>query len=196
MLYKDWDIELTGRRIRITPMRITDEVPYSHLLLGDLYDIMIETQGKVTTGIEDILNHTEDAETHAIRTADNDSFIGWICLQKDGEGRPDIGISLIEDYRNQGIGPEAISLYSYYLYSVYKIDRVYARISELNTQSIRAFTKLGAILDKKETDYRMKKIVDELPEEMRDNKYIHDILYFHIDLPIRKTTIDESQGRY
>lgn len=32
MLYKDWDIVLTGEHIRITPITTQDEVPYSRLM--------------------------------------------------------------------------------------------------------------------------------------------------------------------
>ncbi len=38
MLYKDWDIVLTGNHVWITPLTAQDEVPYSRLMLGELYD--------------------------------------------------------------------------------------------------------------------------------------------------------------
>ncbi len=42
MLFQDWDIELIGKRIRITPMRIEDDPVYGRLLLGDLYKKAID----------------------------------------------------------------------------------------------------------------------------------------------------------
>jgi len=180
MLYKDWDVILTGERIRITPMRMEDEPAYGRLLLGDLYDKTVGMLGTATTGIEEILNHTESAETHAIRLINDDSFIGWITLQKDPEGKPDIGISLVQEHQNQGIGPEAIALFVNRLNSTYRMDRVYVRITEHNIQSQKAFAKLGAVLDKREPDYRMKKIADKLPGEQP----IHELFSYHIDLPI------------
>ena len=182
MLYKDWNVILIGKRVRITPMRMEDEPAYGRLLLGNLYDKTVGMLGYATTGILEIINHTESAETHAIRLVDDDSFIGWIVLQKDPEGRPDVGISLIDGYRNQGIGPETVSLFVNRLNEIYGIDRVYARISEHNLQSQKAFAKLGTVLDKRESDYRMKKIVDELPGKQP----VHDLLYYHIDLPVQQ----------
>ena len=179
MLYKDWDVILERKRIRITPIQLEDEPAYGRLLLGDLYDRTVSMLGKTSTGIEEILNHTESAETHAIRLND-ETFIGWITLQKDPDGNPDIGISLIQKYRNQGIGPEAVALFVNRLNELYGIDRVYARITEHNIQSQKAFEKLGAVLDRREPDYRMKKVVDELPGEQP----IHDLYYYHIDLPV------------
>ena len=184
MLFRDWDVTMLGKRVRITPMRMEDEPAYGRLLLGELYDRAVAVHGEATTGIESILNHTESTETHAIRPVHDDSFIGWIVLQKDLEGKPDIGISLIQECRNQGIGPEAITVFANRLHSEYGIERVYARISELNIQSQKAFSKIGAVLDKREPDYRMKKIVDALPEEEQKKEKNNDLLFFHLDLPI------------
>ena len=181
MLYKDWDVIIYGTRIRITPMTMEDEPEFGRLMLGDLYDRMVEDLGSVATGINGIINHTEKEETHAIRLLDDESFIGWITLQRDPEGRPDIGISLLEKYRNQGIGPDTVRLFANRLYKEYGIERVFIRISELNLQSQRAFAKLGAVLDKREPDYRMKRIVDQLPEEQYEK--VNDLLFYHIKLP-------------
>ena len=66
--------------------------------------------GQSPTGMEKILSHKGD-ETHAIRLTDQEDFIGWITLQKNIDGQPDVGISLIADQQNKGYGPEAVMLF-------------------------------------------------------------------------------------
>ena len=184
MLFKDWDVTLTGKRVRITPMRMEDEPAYGKMLLGPVYEQSIEVLGNADTGIEKIIDHTEQDETHALRLVDDDALIGWITLQRDMEGRPDIGISLVKEHQNHGIGPEAVTLFANRLHSVYGLDRVHVRISALNPQCQKAFLKIGAVLDKAEPDYRLKKILDAFPEDARPNDPPPDMLFFHINLPI------------
>ncbi len=131
-----------------------------------------------------IIDHTGQDETHALRLVGDDALIGWITLQKDMEGRPDIGISLVKEHQNHGIGPEAVTLFANRLHSVYGLDRVHVRISALNPQCQKAFLKIGAVLDKAEPDYRLKKILDAFPEDARPNDPPPDMLFFHINLPI------------
>lgn len=90
MLYQDWDILLTGKRIRITPMEKRDDEAYGRLMFGEHYDRFVEVlkDGSVT-GIEKTLEHRASDETHAIRQTGDDQFIGWITLQRDNDGRPD-----------------------------------------------------------------------------------------------------------
>lgn len=187
MLFKDWDIELTGERVRITPMRMEDDPSYGKMLLGPVYEQSVAVLGKADTGIEKIIDHTEQDETHALRLVGDDALIGWITLQKDTEGRPDIGISLVKEHQNHGIGPEAVTLFANRLHSVYGLDCVHVRISVLNPQCQKAFLKIGAVLDKAEPDYRLKKILDAFPEDARPDDPPPDMLFYHIDLPISGT---------
>ena len=100
------------------------------------------------------------------------------------EGRPDIGISLISDYQNKGIGPEAVSLFANRLYSDYGIQTVYVRISEENLQSQRAFAKLGAILDKTEPNHIMTSLAKNLLANNPDKWNWPNFKFYHIKLPI------------
>ena len=127
MLYEDWDILLTGTRVRITPIEKRDKEAYGRLMFGKFYDHFAEVlnDGAITE-IEETLEHRADDETHAVRLIGDDQFIGWITLQKDAEGRPDIGISLKPEFQNKGIGPEAVRLFINRLYAVYGIQTVYA----------------------------------------------------------------------
>lgn len=186
MLYQDFDIILNGARIRITPFLPTDAEPYARLMFGEMYDRFTCLLGKPPdTGLEKVLAHESEDEAHAIRPTDNDDFIGWITLQPDEKGRPDIGIHLHPNYQNQGIGHEAIALLSNRLHEVYGLKQVFIRTTEGNLQAQRAFEKMGAILDGTKPDYRLQRIVEKLPPSERTQA--HDILYYHFDLPfIRK----------
>ena len=114
-------------------------------------------------------------------------MISFYHYGTDMEGIPDIGISLVKEYQNQGIGPEAVTLFANRLNSVYGLDRVYVRISALNPQCQKAFLKIGAVLDKSEPDYRLKKILDAFPEDARPDDPPPDMLFYHVDLPISST---------
>ena len=184
MLYQDWDLELTGKRIRITPMRAEDAEAYGRLMFGRMYDQFAEAcGGPPPTGLEDILAHTASDETHALRLPDDDAFIGWITLQKDLEAKPDIGISLVPEQRNRGLGTEAIVLFVNRLYAEYGIPCVYARVSVLNPQSRKAFEKVGAVADRVDEDCRMKPIREQMPEEKEQEISMPKMIYYHIDLP-------------
>ena len=186
MLYQDWDILLTGKTIRITPLEKRDDEVYGRLMFGEHYDRFVEVlkNGSVT-GIEKTLEHRASDETHAIRQTGDDQFIGWITLQRDNDGRPDIGISLTPEYQNKGIGPEAVCLFANRLYSEYGLQTIYVRISEENIQSQKAFAKLGAVLDKEEPNYIFTSLARELPEDHPDRQNIPNLRFYHIPLPIK-----------
>ena len=84
-------------------------------------------------------------------------------------------------HQNRGIGPEAVILFANRLNSDYGLDRVYVRISALNLQCQKAFLKVGAVLDKAEPDYRMKKILEALPEDARPADWTS---CFHDGMPL------------
>lgn len=166
-------------------MEERDDEAYGRLMFGEQYDRFAEIlKGQSITGIEKTLEHKANDETHAIRLIGDDQFIGWITLQKDVEGRPDIGISLKSDYQNKGIGPEAVRLFVNRLYSDYGIQTVYVRISEENLQSQRGFAKLGAILDKTEPHYILASLPKDIPADNPDKRNLPNLRFYHINLPV------------
>ncbi len=185
MLYQDWEIELTGDQIRITPMRLDDDEAYGRLMLGDsLYESSLRhMDGQSPTSMEKILSHKGD-ETHAIRLIDQEDFIGWITLQKNIDGQPDIGISLIADQQNKGYGPEAVMLFVNYLHNEYGLERIAVHISEKDLQSQYAFGKLGVEFDKEVPDERF--IFSDQPLSEQEMDSLPKVLYFHIPLPVEK----------
>ena len=195
MLYQDWDITLIGSKLRITPFTADDAEPYGRLMFGERYERFAALAGKEAfslTGIEAILAHTANDEHHALRPPDGDTFIGWITLQKDEEGRPDIGISLIPPYQNRGFGLEAIRLFANRLHSVYGLEKVYVRISEGNPQSQKAFAKVGAVLNNLAPNSAFVELAEKLPDGVID---IPNLGYYYIPLPITSPAVPLSGGK-
>lgn len=184
MLYKDFDLVLASDRIRITPLLPSDTESYARLMFGVMYDRFTEVLGHVPdSGIDKVLSHESDEETHALRLPDSDdSFIGWIALQRDEEGRPDIGIHIVPEQQNKGLGPEAIRLFANHLHDEYGLERVYARVHESNLQSQRAMEKAGAVLEKEAPNPIIVAMQSKLPEEERSDP--GRLRYYHLDLPV------------
>ncbi len=193
MMYQDWDLNLNGDRVRITPLSEKDEEAYGRLMLGyDFYDAFEQRNGfRFNTGLHKTLSHQADDEEHAIRLANDDRFIGWITLQKNHDGQPDIGISLIPECRNHGYGPEAVKLFANYLYQTYGLEQVSVRIEKTNTQSQRAFVKLGAVFERE----AVLDLLADLKKEpafasIQFNEPI--VYYYHIPLPVTEINSDDN----
>ncbi len=184
MLFDHWDLVLTGERIRLTPFTEADQEPYGILALGEeTYRDFVESAaalGKPTA----VLKKRDGDEVHIIRSLDSDAFQGWVVLQKDEEGKPDIGIHLVPEIRYQGYGPEAVRLYLNWLYKTEGTGRVYARISADNVPSQRAFAKLGAVLIRTGPYEEHLSLLKELHGE--DAEDLHPVMfrYYYIDLPV------------
>ena len=179
MLYKDFDLTLASDRIRITPLLSSDTEPYTRLMFGEIYDLYAAATGKApSSGLE----KENSDEIHALRLPDNDTFIGWIALQKDEEGRPDIGVHLVPERQNQGLGPEAVRLFVNHLHETYGIEKVYLRIHESNIQSQKAMSKLGVVKDGEVPDQRIVTLIEKLPDY--DWKEPGMIYCYHLDLPV------------
>lgn len=198
-MFENRDIELRGARITVAPMQPEDRNAYNRLTLSFTYEKYKELTGEEPdSGFDDILAHRGE-EFHALRLNDDGRFIGWIVLQKDVKGRPDIGIKLHEDYQKKGYGPEAIQLYCNWLYEKYQLEKIHVRIFRSNTPSQRAFAKVGAVKEEtKAPDFedlrdwlRAKGI--NVPDALMDRLLESDILpeqllpeHYYIPLPINK----------
>ena len=179
MLYKDSDCVLISPRIRITPLLPSDTEPYARLMLGNIYDLYKEVTGEAPSAG---LDEPHDDEIHALRLPDDDAFIGWITLQKDEAGRPDIGIHLVPEQQGKGLGPESIRLFVNHLHTVYGLEKVYLRIHESNLQSQKAAAKLGAAKDGEVPDQRIMVLREKLPGY--DWKEPGKLYCYHLDLPV------------
>ena len=191
MLFSDWNLVLNGEHIRITPIVMDDVENYTKLMLGTT-----EISGEpilLTNHVKSYVAGEADDELHAIRLKDAQEMIGWITMQHDPKGRPDIGISLAKEYQNLGYGSEAFMLFCNRLHDDYGLTRIYIRIHDSNYQSLAASRKLGAVLDKSVPDEDLRKFFEELyekfysdePKEEYMKGKVPNILYFHIDLPCK-----------
>lgn len=184
MLYRDFDITLTGSRIRITPMTAADAEPYARLMFGKYYGAFNAYIDPATvSGLKSILDHSSKEEVHAIRPLESDTFIGWITLQHDGE-KPDIGISLIQEAQNKGLEPEAIRLLANWIYNAYGLKQIYIRTHDANIQAQKAFRKLGVVLDKTDDDPDLSRMMKEIVAHGGKERDIPSVLHYHLDLPI------------
>ena len=190
MIYQDWDLELEGPNIRITPMYEEDGEAYGRLLFGNAYNSFAQQLGedRLPTGLKDILAHTSPDETHAIRLKEDDRLIGWITLQKNKNNDPDIGISLSEEQQNKGYGPEAVMLLCNRLHEEYGLKQIYVRISKKNMQSRNAFAKVGAVPDEEILNEQFARLLEENPKHQISEGFIPITCCYHIPLPIREIT--------
>ena len=72
-------------------------------------------------------------------------YCGSIELQNPETNTPEIGIDLLENKRNQGIGPRTVKIFAKACYEERKVDYFLIRISSRNLHSKYVFEKLGAI---------------------------------------------------
>ena len=180
MLYKDFDIIIKGPRITIEPLQESDNDAYCHLLFGELYEIYKRNfpDERINAALRGAIDGTSNDETHAIRI--DGRFIGWYTLQKDSEGRPDLGISLIPEERGKGFAEEATKIFTDQLYRKYGLQRVYARTYASNTHSQHVLVKMGGVLDSVGPDERIMSLRQEIGKE-GEAPLVH---YYHLDLPL------------
>ena len=184
-LFASRGTELKGERLSITPMRPSDSELFGRLVMGPLYDTYKRVVGhEPDSGIDKILSHEAEDITHAIRINGYDDFAGWITLQHNEDGQPDIGISLLPEHRGHGYGPEAVKLYCNWLNQKYGLSRIYVRISDDNEYSMKAFSKLGAIRYDTRENVCFKMLMDKLPEKFNEINDSHPVGYYFLNLPI------------
>ena len=178
MYYSDWDIVLEGESIRLTSFTKNDCKTY-YAMQNQMEPGDPEIARKYCEGI---LDHTDGNEYHVIRLKDHPKMIGWIALQKDDRGEPDIGIALLPAYQDHGYGPEAIKLLLNRLYHEYGTDQAFAWIRKNNIQCRKAFKKAGAVfLESSPTEEELSflsAMYQDNPEKMED------LILHHYSIPL------------
>lgn len=113
----------------------------------------------------------------------NGTFIGRVCMQHLSDDCPEVGIELLEQYRNQGFGPEALTAFITWFKGVSGKPRVKARIEQDNTHSQHIFEKLGAVYTTNDTalqEMTIKQIKKIMPEADTSELEIRDILVYYL----------------
>lgn len=99
----------------------------------------------------------------------NNRYCGNIELQKPSSNTPEIGIELLEEFRNIGIASCIIPLFLKEIRKQQKVDYFIIKIKESNSHSRYVFEKLGAEFLKKEESYG-KRLVKDLYENGKIEK--------------------------
>lgn len=89
-------------------------------------------------------------------------FCGSIELQKPTSDTPEIGIDLLESYRNKGVAPSVVPLFAKAVCKQRNVQYFIIRITASNSHSKHVFEKLGAeFIEEEESLYKkiMKKFI-------------------------------------
>ena len=72
------------------------------------------------------------------------AFVGKISISIGEDGLPELGLDIMEAYRNNGYGPEAVIAFCNWYAAEYHTDTLKVRAKEDNVHSIHVLEKLGA----------------------------------------------------
>jgi len=121
----------------------------------------------------------KESYNFGIASKDNNEIIGMISLMDlDWENKnAEIGYWLAREYQGQKIMPEAISLILNFGFKKIKLQRIYARVMNINIKSANLLEKFGFKFEGKlrKNNYRKGRWMDELRYSMLKNEFKHNI---------------------
>lgn len=134
--------------------------------LFEMFDDGEELQKKF---LRDMWGTTQDPTilTHVIFLRNGGQFCGRVNMQKTDEEIPELGIDLLEEYQNQGYGPEAIAAFANWYGKSRHISEIRVLITAVNTRSAHVFQKLGAKYIQENPSFltAAKSLAEALPEK-------------------------------
>ncbi len=86
----------------------------------------------------------KERETYTIFLKGTTEFVGEICLYCNENSRPEIGISILKDYRGKGIGKAIIKEWSTWVANNRGVQQLDIHIDEDNMASRKCLERLGA----------------------------------------------------
>ena len=86
----------------------------------------------------------KERETYTIFLKGTTEFVGEICLYRNENSRPEMGISILEDYRGQGMGKAIIKEWCTWIANNKNVKQLDIHIDEDNVASIKCVEGLGA----------------------------------------------------
>lgn len=98
------------------------------------------------------------------------NYCGNIMLKYQETEHPEIGIDIVDLYRNQGIAPRIIKLFARKKYEEHPVEYYVLRVSSKNLHSKHVIEKMGAIPDDSE-DLFFQRIVDVCKEILGEESY-------------------------
>ncbi len=105
--------------------------------------------------VKDIMwDSTVNGETRVYAIYNKEGqFCGSIELQKPSSDTPEIGIDLLENFRNKGIAPSVIPLFAKAVCKQQNVQYFLIKITASNSHSKHVFEKLGAEFIREEESY-------------------------------------------
>ncbi len=135
------DAVLTGKRVRLRPVR-TDDEPVLTRIFTD--PEVAQWWGNASRSIQDAMN-PEDGESGFIIELGDES-IGFIqCLEEAAPmyEHASIDLALHSDWQGQGLGPDAIATLARYLINEREHHRLTIDPAAHNTRAIKAYERVG-----------------------------------------------------
>lgn len=101
-------------------------------------------------------------------------YCGSIELQNSETNTPEIGVDLLENKRNQGIGPRTVKIFAKACYETRKVDYFLIRISSRNPHSKHVFEKMG-VIPLKTTEGVFKTFIKDFKGRISDTVSVDEI---------------------
>lgn len=133
------------RRIIIRPMEKRDEDDYVLLECSFSFMKSLTESLPMNTTKQIILDTLSEGkiEVFSLDNRLDGQYVGYLCI-KSKENGFELGINLMQRYRGQGYGPEAIKALTDYLFQSRHITSLAVHIEKNNSHSIHVFEKIGA----------------------------------------------------
>lgn len=109
----------------------------------------------------------EDRDKTYVILNEKGEYCGYIELQNPSDEHPELGIVILEKYRNKGIASVAIKNFAKRYYEENRNEYFLIRISSDNLHSIHVFEKLGARYMRSE-DNGYEKLMEGIRQKMGD----------------------------
>lgn len=153
-----------GDRITLTTFRDDDLTQFAHWLSNFDLQRMVNPGMNAPFNPDDLNDpngwfqqglKSEESRTFAVRTHDNDTFIGVCALINVDRfsHHAEIGINIADpDYQGKGYGGEIMRLLMRYGFEQFNLHRIYLRVMSYNTRGIRLYEKLGFLHEVKQRE--------------------------------------------
>ena len=102
-------------------------------------------------------------------------YAGYLELDDMNTDEPEIGVNIMESYRRQGIGPEALLLLLPYLRANYRQQNYIGRVFSDNTDSQKMMQRIGAKLLRTEAT-PVEKAMEVAKRLLEDQKVVEEVM--------------------
>lgn len=165
--------------------------PYSNECFDNFLSLQYEIAPSFRKVEDDLVRSTigsllrfSDVEYYSVFDS-NGVYCGNIELHlSKGDEFPEIGIAILKERQNLGIGSEAIRQFCDYCYREKHFYKLAARIDPQNARSIHIVEKIGAVAIGRENNPVLEQIISESNSSVDAEKLGVSVLTYHIQLPL------------